>query len=98
MTGMEIFKYTHPLPAPRACCGGWSAQSKNYWPQTMISLPEGPIEKVLRALDELGKIIKAQETVIAEKDRRIEEYRLERNRHTNDIAALEARLDERPSL
>ena len=34
-------------------------------------MTEGPIEKVLRALDELGKIIKAQEDVIAEKDTRI---------------------------
>ena len=37
----------------------------------------GPIEKVLQALDELGKIIKAQESLIADKDRRIDESRLE---------------------
>ena len=53
----------------------------------------GPIEKVLQALDELGKIIKAQESLIADKDRRIDECRLENNRNIKDIVALESNVD-----
>ena len=60
-----------------------------------------PLIRPHRTMDEAEDLIHALQVELAGKvsviellNKRVDEYRLERNRHTNDITALEARLDQ----